>query len=461
MASFDWKVFPALVALAAGCTTPVPQDRPGSAAPVHQVDSIAVHALEAHRLPGLALTVLRGDEIVLAGGYGYVDMSRADRVRETTVFQLGSISKQFLAALVLVLVDERHLSLDDPVVRHLPDFPQLPPGLRVRHLLNHTSGVRELFTAPEAQAGFDDLTRSRAELVALVRRLPVDWPPGSRWSYSNTNYTMLALLVERIMGEPYEDLLVARFFRPLGLSSLRQCASRPHGPAEAVGHVLHDGVIVAAAPENMNWIRGDGGLCGHALDVARWTRLLATGRVLPPHLYEQMVAPALLPDGSRAAYGLGLSLVDFESLRRVGHNGAMRGFSATAAYYPDSALTVVVLVHRGDVRTESIERQVVRRLLGLPQPGFREVPLSMRERQRYVGTYDIGVFDVHVVERAGRLWLEMPPPGPTTPLTYLGNHAFAGRDPDAHRVTFDDRAGAAETLRLLMGGMYWYGRRKG
>ncbi|TXK65993.1 serine hydrolase domain-containing protein [Alkalisalibacterium limincola] len=426
----------------------------------HDVDARSATAFGERQLPGLAITVLRGDEVLFAKGYGRVDTARGGTVDGATVFQLGSISKQFLAVLVLSLAEEERLSLDDSVLDHLPDHAQLPPGLTVRHLLNHTSGLRELLTVPEAHAGFDDLTRSRAELVALVRQLPVDFPPGTRWSYSNTNYTLLALIVEQVTREPYEDALAERFFRPLQLSSMRQCLSRPRPPADAVGHEWHEGGNVEAAAENMNWIRGDGGLCGSAIDVARWTRLLATGRVVPAAVYEGMTAPTQLLGGSLAEYGFGLSLVDLEGRQRVGHNGAMRGFSATAAYYPDAAITIVVLANRGDVRTESIERPIARQLLGLPEARVREAPLSPEQRHRYLGEYDIGIFDVQVLERDGQLWLEMPRPGPTTSLTHLGNHTFAGdADPDAYSVTFDGTDGAAQSLRLLMGGMRWHGLR--
>jgi len=449
-----------VVALTYACGAPAPTDVRGGDASPNDLDVLATRALSEHEVPGLAVAVLREDGVVLARGYGHVRAGDAAAVTATTPFQLGSISKQFLAALVVLLAHDGQLSLDDAVVTHLPGFPALRHDVRVRHLLNHTAGVRELFTASEAQAGFDDLSRTQPELVALVRRLPVDHRPGERWAYSNTHYTLLALLVERLTGQPYEEVLASRFFRPLGLTSLRQCPSRPSPPAEADGHERRDGVVVRAAPENMQWIRGDGGLCGHALDVARWTRLLATGRAVPAPAYDAMAAPTRLTDGSTADYGFGLSLVPLDAVRRVAHNGAMRGFSATAAYYPDHRLTVVVLANRGDVRTESIERRMTRHLLDLPLPERREVPLAAEGATRYVGTYDIGVFDVHVRERDGRLWLEMPPPGPTTSLTYVGDHEFVGADPEANRVRFDGGAARSASMRLLMGGMHWYGRRR-
>jgi CubicO group peptidase (beta-lactamase class C family) len=431
-------------------------------APLAAVDSLLTAALDERHVPGLAVVVLRGEDTVLARGYGRIEAGRPEPVRETTVFQLGSIGKQFLAALVVALAGEGRLSLGDPVTRHLTGFPLLPPAMRVRHLLSHTSGLRELFMLPEAQNGFDDLSRTREELHAAVRRAPVDFAPGSRWAYSNSNYTLLAMLVERLTGKPYERVLAERIFQPLGLSSFRQCASVPSG-LEARGHEWQDGQARPAAPENMEWIRGDGGLCGSALDLARWTSLLATGRVLGPRPYAEMTAPTRLDGGGNADYGFALSLVRMDGRAKVAHNGAMRGFSASAAYYPDAALTVVVLANRGDVRTESLERAIARRLFGLPEPEVRETALPAADRGRFAGTYDIGVFglDLHVVDREGRLWLEMPRPAPTTALRYLGGGEFVGADdPEACRLTFTGGDGPTPRVRLFMAAMHWYGVRR-
>jgi D-alanyl-D-alanine carboxypeptidase len=460
-------------------------------AAIGEVDALAARALDEHQVPGMAIVVLREDELLLARGYGQPDVtgdvsasgsasgsasrsasgsasasasgsaSAPANVSATTVFQLGSISKQFLAALVVALADDGVLSLDDAVAGHLPDFTTLPPTLHVRHLLNHTSGVRELFTLPEAEHGFDDLTMGVDALRAAVRRAPVDFEPGSRWSYSNTNYTLLAFIVERLTGVPYHEALAQRFFRPLQLASLRQCTPLPAQDDEARGHVRRNGTVMVAAPENMNWAWGDGGLCGNAMDVARWTRLLATGGVISTTSYALMTTPSTLPDGRAADYGHAISLVAMDGLAKRAHNGAMAGFSASAAYYPASALTVVVLTNRGDVRSEVIERDVARRVLGHPQPAFTEHVTSPAERARVAGTYDIGVFDVVVVDRDGQLWLEVPAPGPTTPLRHLGDGVFAGAiAPDAYRVTFSNGAGPAQEVRLFMAAMHWYGVRR-
>jgi D-alanyl-D-alanine carboxypeptidase len=403
----------------------------------------------------MAVVVLQDAAVVLSRGYGLADIASQTPVDERTVFQLGSISKQFLAALVVVLAGDRALSLDDPIGQHLPGLAHVPPTVRVRHLLTHTSGIRELFQLPGALEAFDDLSRTRGELMETVRKAPVDFPPGTRWSYSNTNYTLLAALVERVTGKPYEEAIVERLFAPLGLHSLRQCRSVPQGPAEARGYLREGTANTPAAPENMEWIRGDGGFCGTALDLARWTQLLSNGRVIAAEQYARMIAPARLDSGKEVDYGFALALVRPDGVRKVSHGGAMRGYSAQAAHYPDRRLTVVVLTNRGDVRADAIEREIARAVLNLPEPLRDEVPLSTSERAAFAGTYDLAVFDIRIAERAGGLWLEAPPPGPTTPLRYLGDGRFVSdEEPDGTAVQLaPDRA----TLTLYMGAMHWYG----
>jgi CubicO group peptidase (beta-lactamase class C family) len=438
------------------CALMMPACRSTPARP--DVESIAQREYQARDLPGLAVVVLTGSESSFARGYGGIAGGSA--ISPTTTFQLGSIGKQFLAALVLAMTADGQLSLGEPVTKYLNDFPLLNDGIQIRHLLSHTSGVRELFTLPEAQEGFDNLSRTRDELIAAIRKAPVDFPAGARWSYSNTNYTMLALIVERIAGKPYEDVLAERFFRPFNLTSMRQCASVPTAADEARGHERKNNANVLSAPENMNWIRGDGGLCGNAQDLARWTRLLSIGQILPPALFTSMSAPTQLSDGTSADYGFALSLVRPDGPRKIAHNGAMRGFSASAAYYPESGTTIVVLTNRGDVRTEAIERAIARHVIGVAEPDRRDRSVPAAQREHAIGTYDIGVFDVHVVDRNGRLWFEMPQPGPTFPLRPVGDGTFVNADdPDANSLYFNDLEQPAPQLRFYMGGMNWYGRR--
>jgi D-alanyl-D-alanine carboxypeptidase len=444
-----------LIALAGGCAGGGGfAGAPAASAPAAVA---AESAFRSRRLPGMAVVVLQDAATVLSRGYGYADEERRRAVDARTVFQLGSIGKQFLAALVVALAGDGTLSLDDSVTRHVSGLAHVPPSVRVRHLLAHTSGIRELFQLPGALDAFDDLSRTRQELFSAVRKAPVDFTPGSRWSYSNTNYTLLAMLVERLTGQPYERAIVTRLLEPVGLRSLRACRSIPDGPDDALGYVWDGTRNIPAAPENMEWIRGDGGFCGTAADLARWTHLLSSGAIIASQHYALMTEPTRLGPGAAVDYGFGLALARPDGVRKISHGGAMRGYSAQGAHYPDHKMTVVVLTNRGDVRADAIEREIARAVLTVPAPDRSAVRLPPDARAAFVGRYDIGVFAIGVVPRGEGLWLETPPPGPTTALRYLGQGSFVSDDePDGVAIEF---AADRRSLRLYMGAMHWYGTR--
>lgn len=426
------------------------------------IDAIAGRAREERAIPGLSVVVMRGGAVLHAKGYGLADLESGAPATPETVYPLGSIAKQFTAAGVLRLAEQGALALEDPVTRYVPEL-KATRALRVHHLLRQASGVREFNTLPAFQEGIEDLDRPAAEHLAMIVKEPLGFEPGERWAYSNSNYILLATILERVTGTPYEGVLDVQFFRPLGLASFHHCAARPSAPHHARGYARRGGRIVPGPLENMSWARGDGGLCGSALDLARWAHALGTGRALRPESYRAMVATKRLRDGTRPPYGFGLSLVPLDGAReRVAHNGAIGGFQGTVARYPADDLVVVVLTNRADSSPEVVEKAIARALLGLPPPAHHDRPTTAAERARHVGVYEIGVpgLDVAIEERDGRLWLVMPRPAPSAPLRHHGEGTFVSTtDPDAVQVTFAPAGERSTHARVLFAGMHWYGRR--
>ena len=428
-------------------------------------DSVATSTLRAWSIPGMSIVVTRGSNVLLAQGYGVASREGRSVATSRTIYQIGSISKQFTAAGVMRLVERGRVRLDDPLSRHLPPYRPYGDSVRVRHLLNQTSGIREEFTLPRYGELITDTTRPNAELMALIEREPLDFAPGSRWSYSNSNYALLASLIERATGKPYERFLADEFFAPLGLTSLHHCSPLPTADHHARGYTLDSDRVVPAPPENMNWIRGDGGLCASAEDLARWARALATGRAVARESYRRMTRPERLGDGITPDYGFALSLVPLDGKhRRVSHGGRMAGFTGALAYYPDHDVAIAILANRSGLWIEALEQSIARAVLGLSRPVIRDVALGTQERQRYLGTFDVGIHGmlVRIAERDGQLWLEWPPPGPTSRLRYKGGGEFvADLEPDAIRVRFErsERPATPRRATILMAGMHWYGRR--
>lgn len=453
----------ALVASSVGCKPAASPPAPPPAEAADRVrlhaaiDEIAHEAMQKRGVAGLSIAVLRGDDVVLAKGYGVADVDTSRPATPETVYQIGSITKQFTAAAVLRLVEQGKVDLDAPVSTYLPDYP--PPGrdALVRQLLHHTSGIKEFFMVE----GFGEMEtgspgeHTRDDLVALFEKEPPIFEPGERWAYSNSNYTLLGLIVERVSGRSYAEALRTSLFDPNGLASTRQCDGSRHSEAHATGTLEENGAIRSVPSINMNTAVGDGGLCSSVLDLARWTRALVTGRAVSRASYERMIASEPVRRGYTPAYGFGLSTVPLDGRARVAHNGEVGGFSGTLAYYPDADVTVALLTNRGRIWPEAIEKAVARAVLGVRAPALRDEPLDALAIERLVGTYDFGVFPVRVVADGSRIKFVLREGAQEYTLLHQGEQRFVARDePDAIRIEL-----GSGTAVIEMAGMRWYAER--
>ncbi len=244
------------------------------------------------------------------------------------------------------------------------------------------------------------------------------------------------------------------------MTATHSCGSRPAGERFARGHLPGEGGFAPAPPVNMNTAVGDGGLCSSVLDLVKWARALTTGRAVSKVSYLRMVTPERVGRGYTPDYGYGLSLVPLDGRRRVGHNGDITGFMSALAHYPGDGLTVAVLTNRARHWPEVIERKIARRALGLPEPVVKDLPLGGEGRRAYAGTYDFGVYPLHVKDEGGRLRFYMGLGRPPYTLLHQGGHTFAAKeDPDAIRLTFSVKGGRADKLLLRMASMRWYAER--
>jgi CubicO group peptidase (beta-lactamase class C family) len=436
---------------------------------------IAGADIDRRTLPGLSVAILDRGGLVLDTGFGRADLAAGIDATASTVYALGSISKQFTATAIMLLVERGKVALDRPITTYLATGPAAWRAIEVRHLLAQTSGLREFLTLAAFQRGAGDLSRPASELFDMIAAEPLDFVPGERWAYSNSNYTLLALIVERVAGVPYDTFLEREFFDPLELTSLHHCpslmASSAAAPSAsshryAVGYRLVDGTLAPAAPENMNWARGDGGLCGTAGDLVRWSRALARGEVVSTESYRRMVAADRTADGIVPDYGFGLSLVPLDGrVSRVSHHGEMPGASGMLSYYPERDLAIAVLVNRGGGLPEVTEKRISRAMLGLDSFATDHQGARVADADRYAGDWDIGIaeFPVRFVAHAAGLRVEMPPPGFSGDLVPMGAGLFAATsEPDAIQVLFTPSSAAGDKpdrMRLLMAEMHWYGRR--
>lgn len=378
-----------------------------ASAQTDKVDEYVKAEMEQQRIPGLSLAVVRNGEVIKAKGYGLANVEHNVAATADTIYQSGSVGKQFTATLVMMLVEEGKMSLDDHISKYIADAPEIWKDITLRHLLTHTSGLsNKLYDHISMRQDYTE-----DELVKQIAALPLDFQPGEKWSYSNPGYVMLGILVHKATGKFYGDLLRERIFGPLGMTTARVISEADIVPNRAAGYRLVEGEL-----KNQEWVSpslnttADGALYFTVLDMAKWDAALSTEKLLKRASLDLMWTPAKLNDGKVERYGFGWGLGETRGHRVVQHGGGWQGFSTQITRYVDDKLTVVVLTNLAGASPQKIAKGVA---------GLYEAELAAIERtairlepaifDAYVGEYELGPDTVVKVSREGdRFWLEAP-----------------------------------------------------
>jgi CubicO group peptidase (beta-lactamase class C family) len=294
--------------------------------------------------PGCAVGVSIGGETVLSSGYGMADLEHDVRITPESVFEPGSVTKQFTAASVLLLAQQGKLSLDDPVRKYIPELPDYGAPLTIRHLLNHTSGLRD-WGSVAAIGGWPRTTRAYTHAHVLeiaARQRALNYKPGADYSYTNTGYNLAAILVGRVAGRPLPEFSRDAIFVPLGMTSTqwrddfrrivknRAIAYSPAGSTFRTDMPFED-------------VHGNGGLLTTLGDLLRWNRNFTTMKVGGRALIDAQLQQGRLNDGRTIAYAAGLMVLHWHALPEVSHSGSTAGYSAWLGRYPGQDLSVAVL----------------------------------------------------------------------------------------------------------------------
>jgi CubicO group peptidase (beta-lactamase class C family) len=418
-------------------------------------------------IPGVSLAIMRGHKLVLANGYGVADHDAGASAMAHTIYAIGSLSKQFTAAAIMKLYEQNRLLLDEPVSKYLPEYQEGRTSVpTIRNLLQQNSGLPAWADLPEFQ-DFDTGDRRRFELariVNLIARQPTLYSPGEWWSYSNSNYTVLAAVVERVSGMQHDEFLASAFFERLGLRSTDGCAASTRAGAagqRAIGY--QDSRSFALRPVTAVKARaftGAGGLCSNAVDLATWKRVLVDGEVVSVSSFRRMTTAVPVRAGFTPPYGFGVSLLPLAGQQAVWHTGVLSGYTTALAYFPEHDLIISLLANaRRGARLDQIVKDVVRALLGLPAPRLRDLLIDPREAERVAGGYDDGMFKFRIFRSGVQLFLDVPPAGAPTRLMFQGGREFATARPTDFRLRFEPETGEVERVVWEWADLRAYGRR--
>jgi CubicO group peptidase (beta-lactamase class C family) len=322
-----------IIALLAVARPAHPQSDHASLA--RRLDTFIDAEVRERRFPAVAVAVVKDGEVVLTRGYGLAKVETNTRATDSSVFEIASFTKLFTASAVMLLADERRLDIDDRISRYLPRLPLAWSAITVRQLLDHTSGIPNMTDLP-AYAEFRLRDHPPQGAIDLVAALPLEFPPGTKYQYTNTGYIVLGMLIERISGAPYEDFLRRRIFAPLAMADTRLDADAGYGnPMRVRGYEWQGTALRATEPGAARNASSAGGLLSSARDLAKWDQSLYDGSILSRRSLETMW---------NAERPLGWDVETINGHRVMQHSGDIRGFSAHYLHFDADRLSVIVLV---------------------------------------------------------------------------------------------------------------------
>ena len=350
-----------------------------------RLDAIAAQAFPAQR-PGAAVIVMKGGRVLLRAGYGMADLDRGTRIRPDSVFRIGSMTKQFTAIAILQLVASGRIALDDPVTKFLPDYPTHGQTITVEHLLTHTSGIRN-YTGKRDFWALIRRDMTPAQLIALFRDDPMQFEPGRKWAYSNSNYILLGAILEKVSGMPYAEYLRKNVFARAGL------AHTYYGDVSArvTGYEGRRGALVRAGEINLAVPYAAGSLLSTVDDLAKWNAAVAAGKLVDRRLVDRAWTPYNLANGESTGYGYGWLIGKLGGERVIHHGGKINGFTSYGLWLPDHDVYVAVLSNQQSPEPAPgyVAQLLALEAIGKPWTPPKAIVVTPRELSRYTGAYRV------------------------------------------------------------------------
>jgi D-alanyl-D-alanine carboxypeptidase len=432
-----------------------------------KLDSIARVSLTDLPLASVSVAILMADDTLTWTAHGYADLENRVPATPSTVYRIGSITKQFTAAAILQQVERGAINLDEDVAKYVPEYSSRGKRVTIRQLLNHTSGIRDVNDLGDAFSRTLRVVLPQKDVLALIRDQPFNFEPGSSWSYNNTGYYLLGVILERVTSIPYTDYIRDNVARPAGLVATTYCDSRGLIPHRARGYDAVGLDFLNATYMSMNLFSAVG-LCSTAGDLVTWARALRGGKVISRESYGLMTTPEGAAARASPPYGFGLWVIESGGRRYISRLGLLAGFNAVLSEIPSDSLTIAIVTNTSGLGASTLGGQLGSAILGIPGSVFQKArklgqaqgkPLTKSQLRRYTGRYALrevrddsltspDAVTLHVFDENGRLTAQLTG-DPAETLTLVGDHEFLARArPDMH-FTFDVRNGRATRVTFV------------
>jgi len=421
------------------------------AADVAAIRTIVEAPIKAGKVAGASVVVAQKGQTILAQSFGQADLELDVPMPADASFEIGSVTKQFTAASILLLAERGKLAIDDEMTKYLPDFPTHGQRITIRHLLTHTSGIKGYTELPE----FGDLMPLRKSPETLVKMFgdkPLDFAPGENLVYNNSGFFLLGLIIEKVSGEKYENFVKANLFDKAGMPGSYYCSERAIHHHHAHGYDTFANALVLKGAVSHVWPFSAGSLCSTAADLTAWNAAFHGGKILSAESYSAMTTGASLNDGSKTRYGFGIGLGEIRGRRVLSHGGGINGFLSEVQYYPDSGLSIVVLLNTaGPVGPGPLAGDIADVVLGKVSQSTNTYSGDL---SAFAGTFE-GVgrgrpTSVTIAAEGGKLTMKGGGPEPRE-LAFQSGDTFAAAET---LLMFDREAGRVVRLRLDSVGGY-------
>ena len=419
--------------------------------------------------PGATLIVVKDGKTVLRKAYGMADVAAKVPMRPDATLRLGSLTKQFTAVAIMMLVDEGKLATTDPIARFLPDYPTQGRLITVEHLLTHTSGIVSYTGKPDfLSLAQHDMTVP--QMIDYFKNDPVEFAPGTRYAYNNSGYFLLGAIIEKLSGQSYAKFVEQRIFVPLGMEHTAYEGHERALTLRALGHEKTDKGYRPGQPLSMSQPFAAGALVSTVDDLARWDAAITAGELLKPASWKQVFTAYRLADGKSTSYGYGWDVGSLRGVPSVAHGGNINGFATYAVRIPQEKVYVALLTNSEDgmAAPSTVASQAAAVAIGKPFPDFKAIPITRAALDAVTGTYKIDESTTRVLRREGdRLVMQRSGSAPVGLLPYATDSFFIpesivsltfGRDAKGRvdRVTLHDqvadvvnqRTGEAPPVRI-------------
>lgn len=415
-----------------------------------RIDVLARNAIERDGVSGLAIAVLKGEELWLAKGFGYGDPAQQELATAGTLFPIGTVGRQLTAAAVLRLVDAHEVGIDDPLEKWVTGFPN---GIRLRHLLAGTSGITGPAAWVRTHPELLDKDVAEDELLAVLRAQPLDFEPGRDFAKESAGYAVLAMVVAKASGGSYAEYVAREVLEPLGLGGIQVCRpeKRAVGFAADCKEPEMDLPLQAqSAGFGLHW-------CAPVTDLVRLERALVDRSLLEESSVRLLTTPIDLPSGRSTGHGFALEIARVGDTQVYSHTGGTGGFRVRTAHYVDPDVTVAVLANCHSAPVDALEAEIARAVLGWPPRAVAEIDLPADAEARYAGTYQLATTRIVIRVNDGKL--ELSSPNERLTLLYQGRHVFAAGTEKDSWITFAASNGRADSFTWTRGGYASLARR--